>query len=210
MFKHVIALVIGALFSMGASAGYVRYDVAGPVSGHIIQHDTNKSIAYYFLDVLIEGVTAYEFRMNLTPQIGEGSTRVISSTTSFINEGPTNFGVYSTFGADQFTSFDIRFSTGADGVFNYLAKYDSAIYFASGWESHSGTHIGTATKGNAVDAALADQLDYYGGFYNGFQTPIIPTFIEPNDVPEPATLALLAIGALGVARARRRPQSAAL
>jgi hypothetical protein len=45
MIKKLVALAATALFSVNASAGYVRYDLTGPVSGFFVQHDDDKSIA---------------------------------------------------------------------------------------------------------------------------------------------------------------------
>jgi hypothetical protein len=107
--KSIIALAAGAPFSLNTSAGYVKYDLPGPLSGSIVQHDTDKSIAYFHLDLTIDGVGC-PFRMNLRPQQSEGTTRITYATTSFRDQGPTNFGIYSDLGADQYTNLGVTFS----------------------------------------------------------------------------------------------------
>jgi hypothetical protein len=200
MIKSIIALAAGALFSVDASAGYVQYDLNGPLSGHVIQHDTDKSIAYFNLDLSIDGV-GRPFRMWLAPQAGDGSTQLTYATTSFRGQGPTNFGIYSDFGADQYTSLGVTFSKGVNGGFSYVANYTSSIFFIGGFQDFAGQHIGSASVG-IVNPRFAAELDELGGYYDTLYTHIIPTF-----VPEPGSITLLAIGAIGFLSTRRRCQA---
>jgi hypothetical protein len=119
MIKSIIALAAGALFSM---------------NGSIIQHDTDKSIAYFNFDLYIDGV-GRPFRLPLTPQLGDGTTQLTYATTSFRGQGPTNFGIYSNFGADQFTNVGVTFSQNDSGVFSYVANYTSSIFFIGGFQT---------------------------------------------------------------------------
>ncbi len=200
MIKSILTLAAGAMFSMHASAGYVQYDLNGPLSGYFIQHDTDKSIAYFNVNLFIDG-TFRPFRMNLSPQQSEGGTQLTFATTSFRGPGPTNFGIGSNFGADQETILGVTFSRGTAGAFNYVADYKSSIFFDTGWENFAGRHFGSASVG-VVDPMLAAELDRTGGYYETLHTRIIPTF-----VPEPSSIALLAIGAVGLLNMRRRRQA---
>lgn len=205
MIKKLIALAAGALLSMNATAGYVQYDFSGPLQGYFIQHDTDQSIAYfnfsYPLDVGWSIKTPH-----LSPQASEGGTGLTAATTSFRNNGPTNFSIYSDFGADQRITFDITFSRGTQGNFEYVAKHSTSLYTQepSGprFIDYAGTFTGLTSKG-VVNPAFARDLDSTGGYYYSVQR-IVPTYIGPNAIPEPASLALLAIGALGAAGAVRR------
>jgi len=119
MIKKVIALAASTLLSLNASAGYVQYDFSGPLgntggnpyfqTGYFIQHDSDQSIAYFNFLLPIEGV-ARPFNMQISPQMSEGGTVLIGETTPFRDNGPTNFSIYSNFGGDQTTSFEIVFS----------------------------------------------------------------------------------------------------
>jgi hypothetical protein len=207
MIKTIIALAASALFSLDASAGYVQYNLTGPVSGIIVQHDTDQTMALYSLFVDIEG-TWSPFRLQLSPQESEGATQLTYATTHFRGNGPSNFGIYSDFGGDQFTNFNISFSGGDEGEFKYVANYSSSIYFGDGFQKFAGQHTGYATIG-IVDPLMALGLDDIGGYEDNLKTRFVPTYIgrNPVDVPEPGSLALLAVGAIGFLNIRRRRQA---
>lgn len=207
MIKTIIALAAGALFSLDASAGYVQYDLTGPVSGKFIQHDTDQSMAYFNFDLAISAAPP-GFRLNLQQQHSEGSTQLTYASTHFLRGGPSNFGIYSDFGGDQTTYFNIAFSRGTDGKYNYIANYSSSIYFSEGYESFEGQHKGYATVGK-IHPDFVLSLDQMDGYYDNLNTRFVPPYIGPNfsQVPEPGSLALLAVGAFGLLNIRRRRQA---
>lgn len=207
MIKTIIAIAASALFSMNASAGYVQYELTGPVSGTFVQHDTDQSMAYFNFDVKING-TPSGFRFNLQQQHSEGATQLTYAQTHFIGNGPSNFGIYSDFGGDQMTYFNIAFARGADGRYNYVAKYSSSIMFSNGYEQFDGQHTGYATVGK-INPDFVRSLDQMGGYYDNLNTRFVPLYIGPNvcDIPEPASFALLAVGAFGLLNIRSRRQA---
>lgn len=210
MFKKSIVLAVAALFSLNASAGYVQYELSGPVSGHIIQRDDDQSIAYFSLHLQLVGLPMdHPFYLALNAdQKGEGTTSLTGATTYFRNNGPTNFSISSNYGSDQFTGLDIEFARGTGGNFTYTADYNSSVYYCPsrcGFYPSAGTHTGSASKGQ-VDPQFANHLDAYGYEYWNVGRRV-PTFIGPGQVPEPGSLALLAVGAVGFARMRRKYQN---
>jgi hypothetical protein len=139
---------------------------------------------------------------------GAGISTLTAASTSFLNDGPTNFTVFDNFDFDNESILSIRFSLSPEGKFSYTGQYSHKQMYATGsggayeWLSSSGTVTGLVTQG-AVDPGTIRDLDASGGYEYGV-TPIIPTYVGAAEVPEPASLALLAIGALGAAGAARR------
>lgn len=205
MIKKLIALAVTALASVNASADYVRYDFSGPVTGYFIQHNDDGSIADFRIDLLVPGAprdNPRDFRLGLFPTRSEGSTLITSATTYFRNNGPTNFDIFSNFGDDQRTLFSVDFSRATQGNFSYTADYATSIFFTGGYQSFAGTHTGLLSQGT-VSASTAEALDSLGGYIEQINI-VVPTFVNPNQIPEPGSLALLAVGAIGALGAARR------
>jgi hypothetical protein len=202
--KKLIALAATALMSMHASAGYVQYDLTGPISGFVVQHDDDGSIAFYGMQMVVDMPSlGRSASFQITPMYEQG---ISVTTTHFPNgNGPTNFTNYDRNDGTIDTLVNVTFSRSNEGNFKYTANYNAGLWMWDGWHYSKGVMDGLATKG-VVHESLARSLDYYGG-YDPQVIPMIPTYIGPARVPEPSTFALLAIGALGVAGLRRcKPQ----
>jgi hypothetical protein len=203
MIKKLIALAAGAVFSMNASAGYVQYDFNlntdnTGLTGSFVQHDDDQSIAFFAFFMYGHDDRWAQF----FPFFSEGYVLIVDESTYFRNNGPTNFVIRDNFGGDHVTDLSVNFTRSNKGAFEYTATYRMDLYANMPPVIYSGTVSGLATKGT-VDPALARYLDSVGGYESGVPR-IIPTYIGPAQVPEPASLSLFAIGALGVASIVRR------
>lgn len=168
----------------------------------MIQHDTDQSIAAFQFQLVDQqaGYGAY-----FSPQSSEGEVRITRATTYFRNDGPTNFYIEDDFGHDHYQWLNVTFARSATGHVEYTASYWANLYVDVPPVVYSGTVGGTATRGT-VDPALAQALDASGGYAHGVHR-IVPTYIGPQDVPEPASALLLALG-LAVMAATGRARKA--
>lgn len=207
MIKQIVALAATALFSMNASAGYVRYDLDYGSSdtgleGFIVQHDTDQSIALFSFQLNDPSKGNGYFGQYFFPLDTEGCVCLVSASTRFRNSGPTNFSIEDGFGADHSTNLSVTFARATGGSFKYTAKYTADLYENQPPEYFTGTLSGFATRGT-VDPLLASYLDSVGGYEVGVPR-IIPTYIGPGQVPEPTSIALFALGAASLVSAARR------
>lgn len=209
MIKKAIVLAATAFFSLNASAGYVQYDFSGPVSGFFVQHDDDLSIAYYSFSVPYgQGPTGSVGGL-FHPMSGDGVDINTAATTHFRRNGPTNFSVFDNYGSpfpgmeEAVVKFDFSRSTG--GEFSYSADFTARLAHVglNGWETwpFSGRLTGSLTA-TAADPSMTAYFDSVGGYDDGVNG-IVPIYIGPNKVPEPASLALFAVGALGAIGALR-------
>lgn len=202
MRKKMICLAVSLLASLDASAGYIRYDFGGnaePISGYIIQHDDDGSIAdfrFYLWDA------AQNFGNGFSPQQNNGRTYIMNAHTFQPGSGPTSFRIYDDFNLDNQAIITVNVLWNVSGTFLYEADYSALRYYYEGWKPLSGSYSGTLSKGTMEDWKVA-QLDADGG-YEHWVTPVYPRYADPYQVPEPASLALFAAGAIGACAAATR------
>jgi hypothetical protein len=199
MIKKIIALAATSLFSLNASAGYIEYVLNGPVTGLVVQHDNDKAIALYNLTVEGFNVGAYFQPSGVVSNITSASTTAA---------GPTNFSVFDNRTDFYFETLSLRFfartpTAGIPFTLYYEATYSQRNIpdLPPTADAHPLTAgFGGSVTQTAVPDWIAAGLDANGG-YDGAILRLLPTV---SAVPEPGSLALLAVGALGMAKLRRR------
>ena len=203
MLKTKLAVFLAAAtLSLSASAGFVQYDLSGAtlsdggnLQGFFVQNTDDKAIAWFELQVSGGTQDAAEFFPS--PSI----SNVDAATTYFAGAGPTNFSVYN----DQdIVMYRLALTFGATGTPGQYAVFGNNTQ--SGQVPFASRNVtgGFATLGQ-VNAGL---LAYLESGQSNEVTHIVPTYIGPTQVPEPASIALLALSAAGIFGTRRKMKSA--
>lgn len=201
MINKVILFGIGALFSMAASADYVRYSfTGGDLAGYFVENVNSKQVVAYSFTA--RGVGSFDPFSSTTPAAGQRSY--------FYGQlGPTNFSATDNRTGDYISQISISF----EGMYSATPTAFSA-YFATtkGPGYPYGEFIPPfipkygVLHGDVVASAVsaADTLIYDFAFPNS-QAP-------DQGLPEPASVALVAVGALAATGAaiggRRRKRAA--
>lgn len=236
MFSKLLFLAAGAAMSLDAAAGYIEYDFSGPISGYVVQHDDDHSLASYNFTVPLTGShISYDDLQNRFaggPALDGGSPSgdvvvnyqfvpveddyynyVFGGTTHFTN-GPTNLHGSGYLGRGTEVHLDIDFQRAANGAFSYSGTYRAYFPTSDGWFYGTGTLSGKVTQG-VVDRRLAQALDDLDGYDRGVR-PFAPEYIggdvpggaPDTGVPEPGSMALLVLGSLGMLAAVRVSRAA--
>ena len=204
MIKRLIAIAAGALFSLNASASYTQYTFGGAnanVRGFIIIRDEDKSVAMFDI---------YTPITRFTPQDrGDGYhiNRLLETTTSFTGMGPTNMYMRDFTQEDYSSQMWMMFSEGSTSEsFNYSLRVLRGAGPHSPYPDRF-TTLDLTYSGTATGTAASEYWTNFLDTSNQFDLPRDIPYYDPTQVPEPGSMALLAVGAFGLASLRRRRSS---
>jgi hypothetical protein len=191
--KKLLTLIAGIVLSFNASASYTQYnfssDVGSDISGFFVQRDDDKSIAFYDIHVKAQYVSAH-----FAPS--GPFDNILSAHNNYSTPGPTSFTIFDDSTDFYYEGLSINFESD-NPAFAFAARYQQQVAYPT---STTGAHPltlafdGIMTR-SEYDPAMGLDLDQdQGGVRH----------IVPNQVPEPATLGLFALGAFAAGAARRR------
>lgn len=200
MIKKTIVLAAATFFSLNASAGYIQYQLKGDSSGTLLMDATTKRVLFYSISSPRLGFTMHD------KQDYSHSGNLISATTSFMGMGPTNMLLWDDWEEGAYQLGRLMFSEGdpgRPGTFNYVLnshvtpdRYTPYPFKPFDYQS-TGYAIEVPVNRFLVDV-VTDPESYLAPV-----NKVLP-YYDPVNVPEPASLALFGVGALGAAGVARR------
>jgi len=206
MIRKCIAGLATALLCSTASAGIIQYTLSdvrfsdgGTLDGFFVQDTDDNAIVYYWLSA--EGGS----NPSAFFQPSDYMDNITRAQLNFYHGGPTSFRLEQDKTDAWIGYLHLGFRYGENGgIAAYGSLRTEPVSYAEDWWDIKPTYrsivSGTAIAG-AVDPAYAEWLS--NGPVDGLD------YIVPTRMPEPGSLALLAIGAaFGATRMRRRVKAA--
>jgi hypothetical protein len=203
MIKHFLSFAAAVSLSFDASAGYIQYNLSGPGlsgpdPGILVIREEDKSVAFFSIHTQVGHFAPHDQ--------GEyyHQNHILQATTSFRGLGPTNVVMRDVMQEEHTNFMWLTFSRGnGPKSFDYSMRLVSEPGpYAPYPDQHPLRDF--TTTGTAVEVELspflAAGLDWM--LENQLDLPrLVPGYVG---VPEPASMALMMIGALGVINAGRR------